>query len=71
MHEYEEHIICDKCGKTIDLKDDRISLWGKNHKSLRLFKIFKDSDIDMIDYDFCKDCAKKVEKAIKNVMKED
>lgn len=71
MRKYEEHIFCDKCGKNIDIGDEHISLWGKNHNKLRLFKVFNDGGINVMNYDFCKDCAKEVEAAIKKVIKGD
>lgn len=69
MHKYDEHIVCDKCGKTIGKENDRVALWGKKCNTVHLFKFFN-GGLNMMDYDFCKDCAKKVEKAIENVIKE-
>lgn len=69
MHEYSERIICDKCGKIIREGDERIALWGKKHNELRLLKVFSGGGIDVMDYDFCKDCAKEIKKAIENTAK--
>lgn len=67
MRTYEEHVTCDKCGKNINIEAEHISLWGKK---LRCFKVFNGGGIDVIDYDFCKDCAKEIETAIEKVIKE-
>ena len=68
MRKYEESIVCDKCGKILKERDELMALWGKKSIRIRFLKVFSNGGINVMSYDFCKDCAKEVEKAIETVV---